>query len=293
MPVIEESAEYHYLNYMNDLKSNPNYWAVLDISLDGLIDFGELVADIEDIEKNLQKIEQASREYLRRLQNELVNYKEAVIYKFADFGILALVHVKDNAQGIDVQNIYERLNDGRQGVTFNYGVLAYEHYRYQSLVDEKFLSANRIKALREMADLAKVDTIPLRRSRRKTPVILIVEDDSFTASYTTSLLNKDFDVVCAKNGEDAIVKYIEHAPDSVFLDIILPGISGQETLKAIKAIDPEAFVVMLSVDTVAENIKKASKSGAFGFLKKPFSKDRIIKTARKSPFISSARQEVG
>ena len=287
MIVIQDSPEYHYLNYMNDLKSNPSYWTVIEVSFRDFIDFDDLVADTEQVEEKLKKVKTVSDEYLKKLQNELIHYREATLYQFSDYDLLALIHVKDNSQGIAVQSIYERLNRGREGVKFNYGVLAYEYYRYQNLIDKKFLSSKKIQSLREMSDMAKVDTIPLRRSRRDTPVILIVEDDSFTASYTTSLLNKDFDVVCAKNGEDAIIKYIDHAPDSVFLDIILPGISGQQTLKAIKAIDPSAFVVMLSVDTVAENIKQASRSGAFGFLKKPFSKDRIIKTARQSPFIKS------
>ena len=98
--------------------------------------------------------------------------------------------------------------------------------------------------------------------------------------------NKEYDVVLAKNGEDAIRLYIEHAPDVVFLDIHLPGLNGQETLRAIRKIDPKSCVFMLSVDTVKENIVNANKDGATGFLKKPFSKERLMVAVKKSPHIT-------
>jgi DNA-binding NtrC family response regulator len=59
-------------------------------------------------------------------------------------------------------------------------------------------------------------------------------------------------------------------------DIHLPGLDGHETLNAIRKADPAAYVVMLSVDAVKTNIVEASKGGASGFLKKPFTKDRMI-----------------
>ena len=283
--VVIDSAEYQYLNDLNTLKGSSSYWVALNISVAGNLKFQHLIDDIKDIENKLDTLKEMSDEYLEKLQNALRGYNEVIIYQFKDYDILALVNVKDNSEGREVQQICEKLKESRGAVTFNQGVLTYELYRYQKMVDEKFLSRQRMEALENMTDKAKTDSIPLRRKRRDEQVIMIVEDDRFTASYTASLLNKEFDVVCAKNGEDAIDKYIEHAPDAVFLDIILPGISGKDTLKGIKAVDPDAFVVMLSVDTVAKNIKEASKEGAYGFLKKPFGKERLVKTARKSPFI--------
>lgn len=290
--VIRESAEYHYLYLMNQIKENPSYWVALHIDFSRLLDYENLITHKSKISNYIKELDQVSENYLQSLQECLKDFPQTTIFKCTDKDLLALVNIENNAQGLEIEKIFEQIRDGREGVRFDYGVLAYDIYSYQKLIDKKFLTAQLFEAFENMKDQAKVNTIGLRRKRRDSPVIMIVEDDHFTASYTTSLLNKEFDVVCAKNGEDAINKYIEHAPDSVFLDVILPGISGQETLKAIREVDPEAFVVMLSVDTVARNIKESSKSGAFGFLKKPFSKERLVRTAYKSPFIKQSRLKV-
>lgn len=93
----------------------------------------------------------------------------------------------------------------------------------------------------------------------------------------------------ARTGEEAILKYIEYAPDAVFLDIHLPGINGHQALQALKAADSEAFVVMLSVDTAKASIMAASENGAVSYLKKPFSRERVLNTLRLSPFIRESR----
>jgi DNA-binding NtrC family response regulator len=144
-------------------------------------------------------------------------------------------------------------------------------------------------AYQAMTDEAKVSSISLRRDRRKETLVLIVEDDRFTAAYAANILNKDYEIIHAKTGEEAIIAYIEHTPDIVFQDIHLPGLNGHETLNAIKKVDPVAYVVMLSVDTVKTNIVEASKGGASGFLKKPFTKERMIAMVKTSPFYKPPR----
>ena len=85
-----------------------------------------------------------------------------------------------------------------------------------------------------MADSNKVASIDIRRDRHEDPVVMMVEDDRFTATYAANIISKDFDLILAKSGEEAIALYIEHCPDIVFLDIHLPGLSGLDTLVAIK-----------------------------------------------------------
>jgi DNA-binding response OmpR family regulator len=119
--------------------------------------------------------------------------------------------------------------------------------------------------------------------------VLLVEDDRFTASFAANILNKDYDLVHSKTGEDAIIAYVEHAPDIVLLDIHLPGLNGHETLRAIKKADGDAAIIMLSVDTVKQNIVGAAQGGAITFLKKPFSKDRLLAAILKSPHIKGSK----
>jgi DNA-binding response OmpR family regulator len=114
---------------------------------------------------------------------------------------------------------------------------------------------------------------------------MIVEDDRFTASYAANILSKEYELSVCRTGEEGIIAYIEHAPDIVFLDIHLPGLNGHDTLRAIKAADPKAFVVMLSVDTAKTSIVESTQSGAHSFLKKPFSKERLLNTVKASPYV--------
>ena len=140
-----------------------------------------------------------------------------------------------------------------------------------------------------MGDEAKTSSIPIRRTRRKDTLVQIVEDDRFVAAFAAHILNKDYEIIHSKTGEAAIADYIEHAPDIVFLDIHLPGLSGHDALQAIKKIDPDAYVVMVSGDAVKNNIVEASKGGAAGFLKKPFTQDRMIAMVKSSPFYKPER----
>ena len=169
-----------------------------------------------------------------------------------------------------------------------YGFLTKEIYAFQKVADAKFLSAKKMKAYEALSDENVVESLALRRKKRDEPIILVVEDDRFTASYISGFL-REFDLLVARNGEEAIQKYIEYAPDAVFLDIHLPGINGHQTLDAIKCADPDAFVVMLSVDTARSSIMGASERGAASYLKKPFSRERVLNTLRLSPFIRDSR----
>ena len=65
-------------------------------------------------------------------------------------------------------------------------------------------------------------------------------------------------------------------PQLVLLDIWLPGIDGLETLKAIKAAHPNILVIMMSGHGTIETAVKATKLGAFDFIEKPLSLDKVI-----------------
>jgi CheY-like chemotaxis protein len=169
----------------------------------------------------------------------------------------------------------------------DFAILEHEFYNYQKLADQKFLSARRMMAYRDMADKLKVASISVRRERRDHPMVQVIEDDRFTAAYAGNILNRDYDLVLSRNGEDGIIHYIESAPDIVLIDIHLPGLSGHEVLESIRAIDPQVFAVMLSVDTMKNNIVQAAEGGAHNFLKKPFSKERLLNIVKTSPYIQS------
>ena len=68
----------------------------------------------------------------------------------------------------------------------------------------------------------------------------------------------------------------QHNVDLVYLDIELPKVSGLEVLKIIRKALPNIMVVMVSGESSAENVTTAIKTGANGFIVKPFNSGRIL-----------------
>ncbi len=111
------------------------------------------------------------------------------------------------------------------------------------------------------------------------PAILIVDDEPSIVESLEGILSDDgFEVMHAFNGYEALKKIEEESPDLVLLDIWMPGMDGIETLKEIKKEFPNMPVVMITGHGTIESAVVATKSGAFDFLEKPLSIDRIIVT---------------
>lgn len=109
------------------------------------------------------------------------------------------------------------------------------------------------------------------------PTILIVDDEpSIQKSLSGLLLDEGFEVIMASNGYEALKIIDEESPDLVLLDIWMPGIDGIETLKEIKKKNPHLQVIMITGHGTIETAVKATKFGAFDFIEKPLSIDKVI-----------------
>ena len=110
--------------------------------------------------------------------------------------------------------------------------------------------------------------------------ILLVDDAAFMRKMIKDTLTKNgyTEVFEAVDGADAVEKYAELAPDLVFMDITMPNMDGLEALKAIRAKDGSANVVMCSAMGQESMVMDAVRSGAKDFIVKPFKPDRVLKT---------------
>lgn len=107
--------------------------------------------------------------------------------------------------------------------------------------------------------------------------ILVVDDEeSICQSLKAILSDEGYQVLTAMSGEEAVNIVEEEMPQLVLLDIWLPGMDGLETLKAIKKINPQILVIIMSGHGTIETAVKATKLGAFDFIEKPLSLDKII-----------------
>jgi two-component system chemotaxis response regulator CheY len=82
----------------------------------------------------------------------------------------------------------------------------------------------------------------------------------------------------AADGQQAIDAYAEHKPDLVFMDIVMPVVTGIDALKKIRENDPNAKVIMASSVGTQNHLKAAIKAGASDFLQKPISNDQVKQT---------------
>jgi two-component system nitrogen regulation response regulator NtrX len=107
--------------------------------------------------------------------------------------------------------------------------------------------------------------------------ILIVDDEeTIRQSLGGILVDEGYEVLMAESGERAVKIVEDELPNLVFLDIWLPGMDGLDTLKAIKSESPSACVVMMSGHGTIETAVKATKLGAFDFIEKPLSLEKVV-----------------
>lgn len=85
----------------------------------------------------------------------------------------------------------------------------------------------------------------------------------------------------AENGKVAVDKYTELKPDLVLMDITMPEMDGIESLKAIRAKDPNACVIMCSAMGQQAMVIEAIQSGAKDFIVKPFQAERVLEAVKK------------
>ena len=114
--------------------------------------------------------------------------------------------------------------------------------------------------------------------------ILIVDDAAFMRMMIKDILTKNgYEVVGeAADGMQAVEKYNELRPDLVTMDITMPEMDGIAALKEIKAIDPNAVVIMCSAMGQQAMVIDAIQAGAKDFIVKPFQADRVIEAIQKA-----------
>ena len=113
--------------------------------------------------------------------------------------------------------------------------------------------------------------------------VLICDDAAFMRVMIKDILTKNgYDVAGeAENGLKAVEKYNETKPDLVMMDITMPEMDGIQALKAIKAADPSATVIMCSAMGQQAMVIESIQSGAKDFIVKPFQQDRVLEAVRK------------
>ena len=100
--------------------------------------------------------------------------------------------------------------------------------------------------------------------------ILIVDDDKSIRYSLKRILEENFSILTAQNGEEGLIRMKESSPDLIIMDIKMPGRSGIEVLREMKSIDPKSLVILMTAYGTTETAIEAMKFGAFDYILKPF-----------------------
>jgi two-component system phosphate regulon sensor histidine kinase PhoR len=101
--------------------------------------------------------------------------------------------------------------------------------------------------------------------------ILVVDDElTVCKSIRQVLVREDCEVDMALNGEEALRLDAERPYDVLIVDLMMPGLSGMDLLKSLKAKNPKARVIMVTGYPTMRNTIQAMQLGAMDFLPKPF-----------------------
>jgi len=124
------------------------------------------------------------------------------------------------------------------------------------------------------------------------PVVLIVDDEEGIRESLSGILEDEgYRVVSAGTGEDALRMIQEQTPDLVILDVWLPKMDGIQALQEIKSLKRDIPVIMISGHGNIEVAVKATRMGAYDFLEKPLSLERVLLSSRRALERSALERE--
>jgi UDP-3-O-acyl N-acetylglucosamine deacetylase len=122
--------------------------------------------------------------------------------------------------------------------------------------------------------------------------ILIVDDEkNIQVSLASVLEDEGYQVYFANDGQEGIEKFVNVKPDAIFLDIWLPGMDGLEVIKHILAIDPLQIIIMISGHGSVSAAVSALKAGAYDYMEKPLSLDKVIFVLKRGLEYRQVRDE--
>lgn len=107
---------------------------------------------------------------------------------------------------------------------------------------------------------------------------VLVVDDSGLARRTVrqALQQREVEILEAEDGMTALELYALHRPDIVVLDLVMKGMYGQDVLLKLRALDPEARVIVVSADIQTPARDAAYAAGAIAFINKPLEAGELL-----------------
>ena len=115
------------------------------------------------------------------------------------------------------------------------------------------------------------------------PTVLVVDDEPSNLASIEKIFQRDGMRVITADGAKAALEIARtHRVEVVLTDLMMPGTTGLELLRALKQISPDTEVVVMTAYGTVETAVQAMREGAYDFVEKPLKRMTIIKTVRKA-----------
>jgi CheY-like chemotaxis protein len=121
----------------------------------------------------------------------------------------------------------------------------------------------------------------LKREADMKKRILVVDDDAMNLMLTKRILEKEYNVLLAESGKEALLKMKGEKIDLILLDIAMPEMNGIETFERMKEISVDIPVIFLTASGYEDDVRSAIRLGAVNYLKKPFFPKELLKRVAK------------
>ena len=137
---------------------------------------------------------------------------------------------------------------------------------------------NAINAVLEPTSEHPQDNVSVQANKKKTA--LIIDDTDLFIMILEDILEGSFETLVSISGEDGLETARQHQPDVIFLDVIMPGLSGIEVLKELKADEKLKSIPVILVSGMEGDVsmEEGYALGAVAYIRKPFERSDVIRT---------------
>ncbi|MEM0931583.1 MAG: two-component regulator propeller domain-containing protein [Bacteroidota bacterium] len=189
-------------------------------------------------------------------------------------------------------------------ITLPHGKEFFQGSQYSRIQDEPELAVEDSLS-KPRQEIYKIEDILSKKEAKKK--LLIAEDNVDLQDYLVSILEEDYELILASDGQEGWLKTLEHHPDIIITDVIMPLMDGIEFSKKVKN-DPtlnQTPIVILTAKELAKDRIKGMETGAEAYLVKPFNtrelkvilkqlllkKERLLQQYANVPVPSSEKKE--
>ena len=113
-------------------------------------------------------------------------------------------------------------------------------------------------------------------------VLLVDDEEDFVTTVADRMAMRKLGSEVALSGEAALTILEQDVPDVVVLDLRMPGMSGMEVLRKLKASHPQVEVIIMTGHGSEEDEQEALRLGAFAYLQKPVEIDQLVRRVRQA-----------